>query len=194
MKKKTFATVLLFIFTGAFLFSQTVKIDNFPTSVDEFIALRDNIAMTPEGGATTFLVALKIYNLNKEIGKQCLVIAADRGSIREGNTYKGFALLYTDLQLIESQIGKEGHIPNSYIKGASPAQAYNVKLPYIYEFSKDGSSGDPKSGKVKLFVKCYGADGPRTLTMIRNDKGIWKASQWSSIIVGVQKPPVSDDL
>jgi hypothetical protein len=175
-------------------YAQTVKVENLPTSVEEFIKLRDKHAVTPEGGATMFLVALKVYTLNKEIGKQCLVIAADRGSIREGNTYKGFSLLNSDLQLIESQIGKEAHIPNSYIVGASPAKAYKVMLPYYYQFTKDISSGDPKSGKVKLFVKCFGADGPRTITMIQNDKGIWKASQWSSILVGVQKPAVSDDL
>jgi hypothetical protein len=174
--------------------AQTVKIDNYPGNIDEFIELRNQIANTPEGGASVFLIALKIYAENPELGKQCLVIAADRGVLREGNVYKGFELLHGDMSLIESQLGKDKNIPNSYFEGSSPANGYKVKLPYQMEFSSNAYSGDPKAGTFKLFVNCSGADSSRPITMKRNDNGIWKASNWSSLLIGIKKPPVSDDL
>ena len=52
--------------------------------------LRNKIAKTPEGGATIFMLALKIYETNKELGNKCLVVAVSRKSLRGGDVYKGF--------------------------------------------------------------------------------------------------------
>ncbi len=193
MKKVLVMALLPFIFISNMV-AQTVKIDQVPNSIEDFVRLRDLIAITPEGGASIFLLALKIYTENPSLGKQCLVVAVDKGSLRDGDVYKGFSLLHQDMQLIENQTSRDRNIPNSYIKGSSPKAGYQVRLPYVYEFSSNAYSGDPKDGKFKLFVKCSGADSPRPVTMIRNEKGIWKATAWSSIVVNIKKTPVSDDL
>jgi hypothetical protein len=193
--KKLFLLSLLFVgISMVNIVSQTIKIEQLPSSVEEFVQLRDEIAKIPEGGAAIFMVALKIYTENEELGKQCLVAAVDKGSLCQGTVYKGFELLHGDMSLIKSQINNDKNIPNSYIKGTSPKDSYKTKAPFIYEFSSNAYSGDLKNGNFKIFVKCMGADSPRPINLIKNDKGIWKASSWSSVLVGIKKPPITDDL
>jgi len=175
--------------------AQNVEIKEMPQTIESFVALRDKIADTPEGGAAIFLVALKIYVDNQELGEQCLVISVDMNGLRSGDTYKGYSLLNSDMSLIKSQIlDKNKKVPDSYIKGSSPENNYTVKLPYVYEFSSNPYSGDAKSGTYKIFVKCSGADSARPITLKQNNHGIWKASNFSSVLVGIKKTPVSDDL
>ncbi len=173
---------------------RTTTINSLPTSVDEFIELRNQIANTPEGGASIFLVALKIYAENQQFGEQCLVVAVDMGSLQEGNTYKGKSMMKSDINLIKSQLSQNPKIPNSYIKGTSNLNNYEAKLPYIYEYNTNSNSGNEADSYVRLFVNCSGADSPRPLHVKKNDKGIWKATNWSSVLVGIKKKPVSDDI
>ena len=91
-------------------------------------------------------------------------------------------------------MAKNKKIPNSYIQGSSPENGYSVKTPYEFKYKSNPYSGDAETGPYKIFVFCSGADSPRPITLKKNDKGIWKASSWSSVLVGIKKEPVSDDL
>jgi len=193
MKNTVFIILVNLFFTGS-LFAQTIEFKKQAKTTDQFIKLRNKIAKTPEGGAAMFMLALKIYNSNPELGKQFLVLSVDKKSLRSGDVYKGYALRNSDMSLIKRQFNKNNKIPNSYIKGATPKNNYKVKLPYVYKFTHNRYSGDKSQGKFKVFVKCYGADSPRPIHLKRNDKGIWKASSWSSVVVGIKPPPVIDDL
>ena len=191
--KQILATLLLILFFGI-MNAQTVNVKKLPASVDEFLKLRNEIATSPEGGATMFLIAMKIYVNNPELGKKSFVIAADRGALYEGDTYKGFSLRKSDLQLIELQLKKNNKIPDSYIKGSSPDNGYKADEPFEYEFKSNPYSGDPEKGVYKIFVYCSGADSARPITLKKNSKGLWKASSWSSVLVGIKKEPIDDDL
>lgn len=193
MKKTLFIVLLNLVFLSS-LFAQTIKFTKVPTSTDEFVKLRNKTAKTAEGGAAMFMLALKMYNDNPQLGEQCLVLSVDKKSLGSGDVYKGYALGRSDMSLIKSQLGKNNEIPNSYIEGANPENNYKVKLPYVYKLSSNRYSGDKSQGKFKVFVKCYGADSPRPIHLKKNDKGIWKASSWSSVIMGIKAPPVIDDL
>lgn len=184
----------IFIFTIGFINAQTVKIEKIPDNIEDFVKLRNKIADTPEGGATIMLLALKIYETNKELGSQCLVIAVHRKLLRKGSVYKGYDILRTDKQLIKMQLGRSPYLNNSYIKGSSPKNGYKVKLPYVYEFSSNPYSKGSDGVTYKIFVKCSGADSPRPITLTKNNRGIWKASSWSSVLVGIKSVPVDDDL
>lgn len=173
---------------------KTVTITQQPRTVDEFVKLRDEIANTPEGGATIFLMAYKIYNENQSLGEQCLVIAVDRGSLQQGNIYKGFQLMRGDISRMNSQLSSNPKLPNSYIKGSSPENDYSVNLPFVFEYSTNPYSGNEEEGYLKLFVECSGADSPRPLHVQKNNRGIWKAKNWSSVLVGIKKKPVDDDI
>ena len=195
MKKTIFLFSFVFVFLVS-VFSQTVTVKKMPKSVDEFVKLRNKIATTPEGGATMFVLALKLYEENSIVGEKCLVIAVDRNRLQQGSVFKGFQLFRNDGNRIKSQIAKYPYIVDYYFKGATPENGYKTKLPYILDFSSNAYSGDPKTGKFKIFVKCYGADSARPMKIVKNNKGYWKASEWSSIIMGGKKPviKVDDDL
>lgn len=175
-----------------------VQIPQFPQTVDEFVALRDQIARTPEGGAATLVVALIAYAGDEALGRECLTIAVDRGNLQEGaQGYKGWQLPANVLQRVGLQITGKEYLPRSYIKGATPENGYTLPAPpYVIECSDNPYSGDRETGQYKVFVACSGADSPRPVTLKRNDKGFWKASEWSSLIVGVKPPAatLSDDL
>ena len=192
MKHILLSITLLFSF--AIISAQTVKVEKMPASIEEFLKLRDEIAVKPEGGATMFLIALKTYVENPELGEQFFVISVDRGSLTEGDTYKGFSIRKSDLSLIKNQTDKNKKIPNSYIQGSSPENGYSVKSPYVFKYKSNPYSGDAENGPYKLFVFCSGADSPRPITIKKNNKGLWKASNWSSVLVGIKKEPVDDDL
>ncbi len=173
-----------------------VQVDKEPKTVEEFIELRNKIATTPQGGATMFILAFKLQKENPDIGKQCLVIAADRGRLQTGSDYKGFQVVKTDMDRIKRQLKSVPYVTDSYFKGATPENGYTTKLPYILSFSANSYCGNIEDGNYKVFVKSYGADNPRPIRMIKNNKGYWKASEWSSIVMGIRKPVVvvDDDL
>ncbi|MCS6821962.1 MAG: hypothetical protein NZ551_08830 [Microscillaceae bacterium] len=176
-----------------------VTIKSLPNSTDEFISLRNQIATTPEGGAAMFILALYLYTKKPTMGMECIISSVDMSVLSEapeGKGYKGYDLGSSNKSLLTSQLDKGKHIPSSYFKGTSPQNGYKASTPFQVETSTNPSSGNESEGKIKLFVKSTGADSPRPIMMKQNDKGIWKASEWSSLLVGVRPPAttVKDDL
>lgn len=193
---KPFKAFLIVSFLFLFIFpvhSQTVTVNKLPNSIDGFVNLRNEIATSPEGGATILLLALKIYNANPELGHQCMVVALDKSFLTQGNVYKGYSMTAQKKNFVKTYLGRYKNIANSYIKGSSPENGYNVKLPYVFEYSTSSYSGDLGNGTYKLFVKCSGADSPRPITLKKNNRGIWKALNWNSLLVGIKKPASDED-
>jgi len=169
---------------------QSVQVGQLPQSTEEFIVLRDRIAQAPQGGAAMMIVALLVYAEDEDIGWQCLSAAVDRERLEEGpRGYRGRRLRASDARLIESQVGKQPYLPRSYVEGATPENGYRLPaVPYELAFSANPYSGDPDSGTYKVFSSCSGASSPRPITVRRNERGLWKAYEWSSLLVGVMKP------
>jgi len=178
--------------------SKLVQITSVPTSVEEFLAQRTKVATTPEGGAVMMVVALMVYANDEKTGLQCLTVATDQSRLMDGpKGYKGRQLANNNLQRIRLQISGKEYLPSSYVQGTSPQNGYRLpNPPYGFACSSNPYSGDASSGTYKVFVATSGAPTPRPVTVKVNDKGIWKASEWSSLIVGVQPPAATqtDDL
>ena len=177
---------------------EAVIIDEMPTSVEAFVALRDRVATVPLGGAAMLVVALHVYTKDEDLGRQCLTVAVDRGRLVEGaEGYRGWLLGKRDLRRIQSQLAGQPYLPSSYFQGATPENGYRLgESPHALAFSYNPYSGDPASGEYKVFVECSGAASARPVTVKRNNRGIWKADSWSSLITGVRAPAqaVDDDL
>jgi hypothetical protein len=193
MKSILISFFILLVFNT---FAQKVTLDKLPTSVDEFIEMRDKIAQTPEGGATTMIVALLLYAQNPELGLPCLTIALEKDQLMDGKGgYKDKVPAKNAMYLIEqvSEEKKKTYVPRSYFKGTSPENAYELPSGKLeLEFNSNPYSGDVKSGKYKIFVKSSGADTARPITLKMNDKRIWKAHEFSSLVVGTKAPAVKD--
>jgi len=173
----------------------TIQIRTLPQSIEEFRTLRDQIAKTPQGGAAIMVLALYLYTQDKTLGQQCLTVAIDSKNLEEGpHGYHGWQLHRNDSERIRRQLAAQPYLPLSYLKGATPENNYNLPpLPYTLEFSSNPYSGDETSGPYKVFTACSGAPSPRPITLRKNNREIWKAYEWSSLVVGIRKPKSEND-
>ncbi len=182
---------ILFIFVLSYQsYAQNIVIPEQPKTVEDFVSLRNAVATTPEGGAAMFLLALKIYADNPNLGKKCLVIAVHKSLLKEGKTYKGYKLADSDMDLIKRNIENNKLIPNSYIVGATPENGYTVKQPYEYDLSVNLIA--KSEAGTKVMVKSSGASNKRSITLKKNNRGYWKATIWTSVLADI-KPAVEDD-
>jgi hypothetical protein len=176
----------------------SIEIAGLPSSIEEFRAQRDLVAWTPHGGAAMMVVALLAFAKGEELGRQCLAVAVDRSQLEEGPYgFRGWQLGARDRSLIGAQLRDHPYIPRSYIRSATPENGYKLPAPpYTIACVESPYSGRPGSGTYKAFVVSSGADSLRPVRMERNTKGIWKAAEWSSLILGVKPPArqVEDDL
>ena len=176
----------------------TVEIGNLPQSIEEFVALRDRIADTPQGGAAIMIAALLIYAEDQELGEQALTVAIDRERLQEAaDGYRGWQVRKRPLQLIQRQILDSPHIPRSYFLDTSPEGGYQLPEPPLRIECQSGPySGDVEDGTYRIFVTSSGAPSARPVTLHRNQRGFWKVYEWSSLLLGVVPPSVHepDDL
>jgi hypothetical protein len=169
----------------------SLQIDERPGSVEAFLALRDRLAGTPQGGAALMIVALLLHVEDVELGQSCLALAVDESRLVEGaKGFDGWQLGNRDLQLVQMQLNGQPYLPQSYVLGATPENGYRLPDgPYRFAFAPNPYSGDPAAGEYKVFVVCSGAASPRPVTLRRDERGLWRAREWSSLLVGVQEPP-----
>lgn len=197
-KKMTSLSIAICVFaaTVTTLNSQSREtvIESLPASIDEFIKRRDMLATTPEGGAAMLWMALATLGQDRQLGMQFLTIALDQQNLRKGNIYKGYApagsIQYHLDRLASRSVDVWTYLPFAYVKGSSPDNDYQTNPPYTLEFSRNDYSGQERDGKVKVFLAVYGVT-PRPITMHRNDKGIWKAYELSSMFLDVAAPESS---
>lgn len=170
---------------------KVVIIDSLPKNIEEFEELRDRIAISPEGGAVIFILATQIYTIDREFGKQALTISYDLSELKKGNWYKGYEPSEGNKFFIK-QLEKSPYIPFGYIEGAIPENGYKVQLPYKFVFSKIVQED---SQNAKVFIKTYGVM-PRPIRLLKNNRGIWKVKEASSIFVSIQPPKqeIKDEL
>lgn len=174
---------------------ELISIESLPASVDAFGTLRDQVARTPEGGAAMMVLALLVYAGDEALGRPCLTMAVDRDRLQEGQGgYQNLRLARTAQSRIDQQLASQPYLPRAYVRGARPENGYRLpNPPYILEFTRNPYSGDPAAGQVKVFVVCSGAASPRPVTVHRNDQGVWKAAEWSSLVMGIVPPAGVDD-
>lgn len=196
MKKpiSIFAAGALFLASFGALQAQStqVKISSIPSSAEAFIQMRDQVATTPEGGAAMFIVALMGFSQSESLGMQFLTLALDQRNVGSGNAYQGFApsssIMYHVNRLNRQNVWS--YTGFAYVSGATADNDYRVSAPYTIVTSRNKYSGDESSGKVKVFVNVHGFS-PRPITLKKNDKGIWKAHECSSMFVNVPAPASS---
>ena len=161
-----------------------------PTNMDQFLAFRDQVAKTAEGGAAVFLVASWMYGEDQDLGLDAFTVAYHRSRLRSAGPsgYKGFRPARS-LDFYIQRLKEKPWLFHGYVQGANPANGYALPAsPRVRLFRNRYS--DLGGGKIKVFARTTGADSPRPFTMQANRKGIWKVVEASSFFAGA-KPPVS---
>ncbi|MCB1166151.1 MAG: hypothetical protein KDK33_08360, partial [Leptospiraceae bacterium] len=110
-------------------------------------------------------------------------------NVGSGSAYKGYApsssIMYHVNRLNRQNVWS--YTGFAYVSGASASNNYKVSAPYTIVTSRNKYSGEESSGRVKVFVNVSGFS-PRPITLKKNDKGIWKAYECSSMFVNVPPP------
>lgn len=173
---------------------KTVKVNAIPDNIEDFLELRDQIAESPEGGAALFVVAMLMYTKDKTIGNHAFTIASDRSLLKEtSDGYKGFAPGRNMASMIKNYFAPKPYIAPSYIVGTSPKNDYKLpSSPYKVALTRNTYSTQ-SNGDIKVFVACSGADSPRPVTLRKNNRGVWKVVNYSSLFVGIRKLDTTDD-
>lgn len=187
------AAVLLFTLTTP-AFAQgkdSVTVKAMPKTNEEFVKLRNSTATTPEGGAAMFVLAMMAWEKDKDLGEPYFTIALDKSQLKKGKGYKGYAPGNSAMFLIKRIDGKKV-FSKSYIAGTSHKKGYATKAPFKIKFMRNKYS-KLSNGDIKVFVYCTGADSPRPCRLRKNNRGLWKVVEFSSLVVGMRKPPSKDD-
>ena len=89
-----------------------------------------------------------------------------------------------DVRLLDeffSQNSAAANIARSYLAGATPHNGYTPSQPYTVVVI-DNPYTYLDSNEAHLFVKCGGADNPRSLTMRKAGDGLWYL--WDHSLLG----------
>ena len=198
MRRNTTAVVAIAVLLTAApaLFSQakTVTVDAVPAAMENLLAIRDRIAVTPEGGAVVFLLSMIMYGGDRELGLQAFTLALDMHELSAGTVYKGYQPKRDWIDRF-AQIDLFPFLGNIYVNGTKAADGY--ALPAGSPAFTVTEVRLQKDGTAKVFVATTSGNMPRPLTLAKNDKGIWKVTEASSMFVGPSAlPPVkeTDDL
>lgn len=194
------ALVLITLDLGAQMVPPELSLAALPRTPEEFLALREVHGSSPAGAAALFTAALITYSENPEAGLPMLIlILVNDGSLLQsataGQGYRGYDLSRNTRYLID-RVLTAPWIPRSYVQGTSPANQYTIAPgPLRFAFSSNNYS-QVSPDEVRIFITSTGADSPRPLRLKRNDAGLWKVAEFSSLVVGVRAPAsgAQDDL
>ncbi|TGK27979.1 hypothetical protein EHQ12_13995 [Leptospira gomenensis] len=195
-----FVIVVLLIFhTDTNAENVSVEVPSWPTDLSSFDSFRNERSTTPEGALLSLIAALDLYSKNKEDGIKALILVVDSSHLNEDSKgYKGFSLNRNLIDLVKRQIEQHPYLISSYLPGSSLSNGYQPSQPpYTFSLNSNRFGGSVESGERKLFVPSSGADSERPVTLKRNSKGVWKAKEFSSLLVGIRKPAgknSADDL
>lgn len=165
-------------------------------TVDHLRALRDDLAQTPEGGALVFIIALINYASadNQAEGMKMVILSMWEENVVKSEApgnFNGYILHRSDLDRL-NRISEA--TARSYVRGTSPDNSYTIAAGSIEIGFRSQSkhAGSERSGTKKVFVWSSGADTARPITLKRNTRGLWKVSEFSSLLVGVRPAAGSD--
>lgn len=190
MTKRMIALVLLGVALAVGVSAQAVQIavpGDF-ADIEDFIAFRDEVASTPEGGAAVFVAAMLLYELHEEIAEAAMVVALDRELLAADATgYAGFAPARSVQDFVDRYLIPRPYIARSYILETDPEDAYALPDEWVLGITRNRFSVIDEN-TIKVFVASSGAATPRPITLRRNNRGVWKAHEFSSLFVGVVPP------
>lgn len=188
-------------FTGAILFASfaaaavsmplTVSFNSIPSTVEEFVTLRDQLAVTPTGGATMFVIAMMNYEKDEALGLKCFtaILVNDSTMLRDDAAGYGGKSPNNNAMYYIQMIKKYSFLPNIYIVGTAAANGYALPAaPYKCMFSTNAYNPATETS-VKVFVLTTSGNMPRPIRLEKNNRGIWKVSEFSSLVIGPSNLP-----
>lgn len=165
-----------------------IELPSMPQDIAGLVALRDEIATTPEGAIVVFLVAANMWVEDESLGNQAFTIALDRRMLDNyKNVYKGYQPAVGFRNMLP-QLKRKPYLAKAYFQSAHPGNGYYASAPYRMRITRQRYS-DLGNGELKLFLSTAGADSDRPFRLAKNSRGIWKVrDNASSFFSGVRAP------
>lgn len=182
-----------------------VIIPAYPTTLEEFKALRDKLCTEPAGAMACFIVAMHLLAENEELGLGALTYILDQSLLAESINMRpahrlpgadGWQISGSFVQMMKSS-GFQAHktyAARTYVLGTSKEDGYALPEP-PYRYYVRIHRVPPREGEWKGFLNTSGNEGGGAVPFIlkRNSRGVWKMLQASSFFVGYARPTVHDD-
>lgn len=168
--------------------SAEIELQGLPQSVDEFLKLRKQIATTPQGGYALFVIAMLTYEKNPELAKKFFVIAVDRSKLRRSGSgwYRGYKV-GSSLTYHLRRLKRQPWLPKVYFAGTKQSNGYALPSPPVkIRFRQLTVYRD---NDVSLYAFTTSGNRARPIRLKKNNRGYWKAYSFSSLFVGVSRPP-----
>lgn len=124
----------------------TVSINRIPKTVAEFKQVQAKIGGTPEGAVMLQLLAMEMFNQNKQIGTECIKLT---------NTETNQPSVLRRLPDIFSKTDKSYarlHLVATYFDGATPQNGFNPKKPYTIKVRTRANHQYERSELLKGYV------------------------------------------
>lgn len=190
------ATLFVSLGFSAVTVPMNVTFNSIPSTIEEFVTLRDQIATTPTGGAAMFVMAMINYEKDKNLGLKCFtaILVNDSTWLKDDPAGYGGKSPNQNAMYLFYQLDKFPYLGSTYVVGTVAQNGYALPAaPYKCSFSTNAYSTRSDT-EIKVFVYCTGGVSARPMTMLRNDRGIWKVKEFSSLVIGVANlPPVQDN-
>jgi Domain of unknown function (DUF6935) len=168
-----------------------------PGSIEDFVALRNQLCEQHGhvGGAAAFVVAMHLYALDPGgDGLGYLTCVIEPAQLDDGSKgYKGKQPRNPEQQRFKERIAGRPYLARSYFQGTSPQNGYALPSQLKVAIREQGLAGEVSEDTAKVFVHSTGADSPRALHLKKNNRGVWKGSNWSSLQVGCRPPEAQED-
>ena len=125
-----------------------------PTDFDVFINIAESTLNLPEKAAALFIIALRIYAVDRKLGLKMISYLRNEESINEKEIKN----------LLSDPLEKRSYLPLAFFKGATPENSYTPDLPYIVTIKEDKKRSLRRKFKT-LYIGCPGAGVYRPITL-----------------------------
>lgn len=164
-----------------------VTFDTLPTDYDVFVSLAEKKLHVPENTAGLFVIALRIYAVDQELGIKMISFLRHENAISD----------LEEKKLLLDPLNKARYIPLSYFKGATDSNGYTPEEPYTITI-KDNRLKSKNKYEKTLYIGCSGCGAYRPITLFRVkfrklknkrfEDDAWFVKEYSSLMLQVNTP------
>ncbi len=158
-----------------------------PTEWEIFTNLADSFMNIPEKVAALFIMVLRIYAVDKELGLKMVSYLRHEEELSESEIS----------MTLDAPLRQASYLPLAYLKGSTPQNNYSPSTPYVITVKESREKSKSRKQKT-LYIGCPG-DGtyrPVTLFKIKKRKAKnknllgdpWFISDYTSLMLPVVPP------
>jgi hypothetical protein len=138
-----------------------------------------------------FILAMILYSEDDALGLAAFTITLDSSELREGDVYMGYKPGINWYYFFE-QLDKFDFLGRIYIQQTGYEDGYMLPSPpFVFSFSSIITLSE---NEAKVYIETTSGNMPRPFMLYKNNRGIWKVKEASSLFVGPSlMPPVQKD-